>query len=128
MIRYFLSLIFLFSVVSSTLASSAWSYETNSCCCPSSISNSNNISIKADTAAETIANDSSCCCSPIPNNKLPDTVFQIQVSPINAALPAAILIKVYDLKFRHNSVSRDARTPLHLASNEVYLKKRALLI
>ncbi len=118
MMRFFTNILIVLLVTTSAVVSSASAFEVKSNCCCAEIINNIDASIQNDCA----------CCSPIPNHKLPNNTVQIQIKKANIDLQTSALRILTDNKQTRIHTFIDRRRPLHLASNELYLRKRALLI
>ncbi len=118
MIRFFTSILIALLVTSSAVVSSANALEVKGNCCCAEIDNSIEATIQNDCA----------CCIPVPIHKLPNKVVQVQIKTTNIDLQSSTSRIFADNKQARIHMFIDGRRPLHLASNELYLRKRALLI
>lgn len=119
MIRLFVSIFVVIFLSASAVISSAGALDVHSCCCCSDTEIST-------SAGASITND--CCCAPTPGHKLPTKSTQIETKPSYPDLQITKLFVLLQNKQSKIAITIDNRRPLHLASNELYLKKRALLI
>jgi len=118
MMRLFTSILIALLVTTSAAVSSVSALEVKGNCCCAEIVNSIEATIQNDCA----------CCSPTPNHKLPNKTVQIQIKKANIDLQTSTSSILTDNKQARIHIFIDRRRPLHLASNELYLRKRALLI
>jgi hypothetical protein len=118
MIRLFTNILIALLITTSAVVSSASALEVKNNCCCAEI---------AETIEATFQNDCACCSS-IPNHKLPNKPAQIQIKTVNTDLQTSTLRILANNNQARVHILIERRRPLHLASNELYLKKRALLI
>ena len=123
MLRFLANLFLLLSVViaNSSLPGNTSNLTMTCCCCEQPGENL--------VLSSTIAMQNDCaCCAEAPADQLPAKTSPVQVKLNKLDLQSNSLPVI---AFR-NQISipalHDTRRPLHLASNQLYLKKRALLI
>ncbi len=117
--RFLTSLLFAIFVITSTVVSASAIEVVNSCCC---------VEVIANTHGAPAIENSCSCYVPAPAHKLPTKTAQIEIKPITYDLQISPLIIWSSNRQDRTKITIDKRRPLHLASNEIYLKKRALLI
>lgn len=118
MMRYLSSIFLAFAIAISAVASSANAFEikSTSCCAP------------AISSSYIVQNDCACCF-PAPKQNIPPKAPQTCFNSTNLDFQTCATRFVYEWQkqlFIHKTTDR--KKPLHLASNKIYLKKRALLI
>jgi len=130
MIRYLVStliaILFSTSVITrQAVASSICVIEGQSCCLAADSETSKLINALNDVT-ESIQNN--CCCVPAPSHKMPGPVAKIQANSGKIDLQAMPFIVLCERKQVRSNFIIDHRRPLHLASNELYVHTRVLLI
>ena len=120
MIRFLTNLFIAILLATSSVVSASAIEAASNCCCSEAIT--------LHQLPERALQNNCLCCAPLPAHKLPNKTIQIEIKPIGFDLQPSSLFVLSAAKLSRIKITIDRRRPLHLASNELYLRKRALLL